>query len=57
MEALNIESDVTDQFLFGGLDFHFARIFHPSFSVQKLFKISCFATDMKCFEFGGGGQI
>jgi hypothetical protein len=38
MEASDIESDVTIQFLVGGLDIHFARIFHLSCSVQKLFK-------------------
>jgi hypothetical protein len=38
MEASNIESDVTIQFLVGGLDIHFAGIFHLSCSVQKLFK-------------------
>jgi hypothetical protein len=30
--------DVAIQFLVGGLVIHFARIFHLSFSVQKLFK-------------------
>jgi hypothetical protein len=38
METSNIESDVTIQFLIGGLVIHFAGIFHLSFSVQKLFK-------------------
>jgi hypothetical protein len=38
MEASNIESDVTIQFLVGGLVIHFAGIFHLSCSVQKLFK-------------------
>jgi hypothetical protein len=37
MEASNIESDVTVQFLVGGLVIHFAGIFHLSCSVQKFF--------------------
>jgi hypothetical protein len=38
MEASHIESDVTFEFLVGGLVVHFAGIFHLSFTVQKLFK-------------------
>jgi hypothetical protein len=38
MEAPQNKSDVTIQFLVGGLVFHLAGIFHLSFSVQKLFK-------------------
>jgi hypothetical protein len=38
MEASQNESDVTIQFLVGGLVIHFAGIFHLSCSVQKLFK-------------------
>jgi hypothetical protein len=36
--SIEIESDVTIQFLVGGLVIHFAGIFHLSCSVQKLFK-------------------
>jgi hypothetical protein len=38
MQAPQNKSDVTIQFLVGGLVIHFAGIFHLSFSVQKLFK-------------------
>jgi hypothetical protein len=38
MEASQNKSDVTIQFLVGGLVIHFAGIFHLSGSVQKLFK-------------------
>jgi hypothetical protein len=38
MEASQDKSDVTIQFLVGGLVIHFAGIFHLSGSVQKLFK-------------------
>jgi hypothetical protein len=38
MEASQNKSDVTIQFLVGGLVIHFAGIFHLSCSVQKLFK-------------------
>jgi hypothetical protein len=38
MEASNIESDVTIEFLAGGSVIHFAGIFHLSCSVQKLFR-------------------
>jgi hypothetical protein len=37
MEAPQNKSDVTIQFLVGGLVIHFAGIFHLSSSVQKLF--------------------
>jgi hypothetical protein len=38
MEASQNESDVTIQFLVGGLVIHFVGIFHISCAVQKLFK-------------------
>jgi hypothetical protein len=38
MDAPQNKSDVTIQFLVGGLVIHFAGIFHLSCSVQKLFK-------------------
>jgi hypothetical protein len=38
MKTSHIESDVTIQFLVGRFVIHFAGIFHPSCSVQKLFK-------------------
>jgi hypothetical protein len=38
MEASEYKSEVTIQFLIGGLVIHFAGIFHQSASVQKLFK-------------------
>jgi hypothetical protein len=38
MEASQNKSDVTIQFLVGGLVIHFAGIFHLSCFVQKLFK-------------------
>jgi hypothetical protein len=38
MGAPQNKSDVTIQFLVGGLVIYFAGIFHLSFSVQKLFK-------------------
>jgi hypothetical protein len=38
MEASQNKSDVTIQFLIGGLVIHFAGIFHLFISVQKLFK-------------------
>jgi hypothetical protein len=38
MEASQNKSDVTIQFLVGGLVIHFAGIFQLSCSVQKLFK-------------------
>jgi hypothetical protein len=37
MEAPQDKSDVTIQFLVGGLVIHFAGIFHLSGSVQKVF--------------------
>jgi hypothetical protein len=38
MEASQNKSDLTIQFLVGGLVIHFTGIFHQSCSVQKLFK-------------------
>jgi hypothetical protein len=56
MEASDIESDVTIQFLVGGLDIHFAGIFHVSCSVQKLFKNFMLLQQLRNF-FNFGGQI
>jgi hypothetical protein len=54
MEASDIESDVTIQFLVGGLDIHFAGIFHVSCSVQKLFKNFMLLQQLRnFFNFGG----
>jgi hypothetical protein len=53
MEASDIESDVTIQFLVGGLVIHFAGIFHVSCSVQKLFKNFMLLQQLKFFQFLG----
>jgi hypothetical protein len=49
MEASQNKSDVTIQFLVGGLVIHFAGIFHLSASVQKLFKNFMFVQWLKKF--------
>jgi hypothetical protein len=54
MEASDIESDVTIQFLVGGLVIHFAGIFRLSCSVQKLFKTSMFVQWLNFFLILGG---
>jgi hypothetical protein len=54
MEASDIESDVTIQFLVGGLDIHFAGIFHLSCSVQKLFKNFMLLQQLRNFSIFGG---
>jgi hypothetical protein len=52
--ASHIESDVTIQFLIGGLVIHFAGIFHLSDSVQKLLKNFMFVQWLKnVFNFWG----
>jgi hypothetical protein len=43
MEASNIESDVTIQFLVGGLVIHFAGIFHLSFRSKVIQEFHAFA--------------
>jgi hypothetical protein len=53
MEASNIESDVTIQFLVDGLDIHFAGIFHLSCSVQKLFKNFMLLQQLRNFSIFG----
>jgi hypothetical protein len=49
MEASQNKTDVTIQFLVGGLVIHFAGIFHLSCSVQKLFKNFMFVQWLKIF--------
>jgi hypothetical protein len=56
MEASDIESDVTIQFLVGGLVIHFAGIFHLSCSVQKLFKNFMLVQQLKIFQFLGANM-
>jgi hypothetical protein len=56
MGAPKIESDVTVQFLFGGLVIHFAGIFHLSCSVQKLFKDFMVLQWLKNFQFLGANM-
>jgi hypothetical protein len=56
MEALQNKTDVTIQFLVGGLVIHFAGIFQTSCSVQKLFKNFMFVQWLKNF-FNFWGQI
>jgi hypothetical protein len=52
IEALDIDSDVTVQFLVGGLVIHFTGIFHVSCSVQKLCKkFYAFEAVRKFFQF------
>jgi hypothetical protein len=54
MEASQNKTDVTIQFLVGGLVIHFAGIFHLSCSVQKLFKNFMFVQWLKKnFQFLG----
>jgi hypothetical protein len=54
MEASNIESDVSIQFLVGGLVIHFAGIFHLSCSVKKLFKNLMLMQQLRVFSIFGG---
>jgi hypothetical protein len=54
MEASEKNCDLTIQFLVGGLVFHFAGIFHLSFSVQKLFMNFMLVHWLKLFSFFGG---
>jgi hypothetical protein len=54
MEASQNKSDVTIQFLVGGLVIHFAGIFHLSGSVQKLFKNFMLVQWLKFFSIFGG---
>jgi hypothetical protein len=54
MEASQNKSDVTIQFLVGGLVIHFAGIFHLSCSVQKLFKNFMLLQWLKFFSIFGG---
>jgi hypothetical protein len=56
MEASQNKSDVTIQFLIGGLVIHFAGIFHLSGSVQKLFKNFMLVQWLNFFFNLGGGQ-
>jgi hypothetical protein len=56
MEASDIESDVTIQFLVGGFDIHFAGIFPVSCSVLKLVKNFMLLQQLRNF-FNFGGQI
>jgi hypothetical protein len=50
MEASQNKSDVTFQFLVGGLVVHLAGIFHLSGSVQKLFKNFLLVQWLKIFS-------
>jgi hypothetical protein len=56
MKASQNKSDVTIQFLVGGLVIHFAGIFYLSCSVQKLFKNFMLVQWLKFF-FNFWGQI
>jgi hypothetical protein len=51
MEASQNKTDVTIQFLVGGLVIHVAGIFHLSASVQKLFKNFMFVEWLDFFQF------
>jgi hypothetical protein len=53
MEASHNKSEVTIQFLVGGLVIHFAGIFHLSCSVQKLFKNFLLVQWLIFFNFWG----
>jgi hypothetical protein len=53
MEASQNKSDVTIQFLVGGLVFNFAGIFHLSGSVEKLFKNFMLVQWLIFFNFWG----
>jgi hypothetical protein len=54
MEASQIESDVTIQFLVGGLVIHFAGIFHLScFRSKVIQEFHAFAMVKKFFNFWG----
>jgi hypothetical protein len=54
VEASQNQSDVTIQFLVGGLVIHFAGIFHLSGSVQKLLKNFLLVQWLKNFSIFGG---
>jgi hypothetical protein len=54
MEVSQNKSDVTIQFLVGGLVIHFAGIFHVSCSVQKLFENFMLVQWLKIFSIFGG---
>jgi hypothetical protein len=56
IEASNIESDVTIQFLVGGLVIHFAGIFHLSCSIQKLFKNFMLLQQLRNFSILGANM-
>jgi hypothetical protein len=56
MEASQNKSDVTIQFLVGGLVIHFAGIFHLSGSVQKLFKNFMLVQWLKNFSILGANM-
>jgi hypothetical protein len=56
MEASQNKSDVTIQFLVGGLVIHFAGIFHLSGSVQKLFKNFMLVQWLNFFQFFGANM-
>jgi hypothetical protein len=56
MEASDIESEVTNQSLVGGLDIPFAGIFYVSLHIQKLFKKFMILQKLRKF-FSFGGQI
>jgi hypothetical protein len=56
MGARQNKSDVTNQFLVGGLVIHFAGIFHVSYSVEKLFKNVMFWQQLRNF-FNFWGQM
>jgi hypothetical protein len=57
MEAPQNKSDVTIQFLVGGLVIHFAGIFHFSFSVRKLFKNFMLVQWLKIFFYFFGENM
>jgi hypothetical protein len=57
MGASQNESNVTIQFLVGGLVIHFAGSFHLSGSVQKLFKNFMFVQWLNFFSFFWGANM
>jgi hypothetical protein len=56
MEAPQNKSDVTIQFLVGGLVIHFAGIFHLSCSFRKLFKKFMLVQWLKFFSILGANM-
>jgi hypothetical protein len=56
IEASQKKSDVTIQFLVGGLVIHFAGIFHLSYSAEKLFKNFMLVQWLKFFSIYGANM-